>query len=135
MKVKAFKSIIKEAVKEAVVEVLSDNLNNTEVPNSNIPSSPQEQVTPKKLPTENPLQEVLQETYHTMKSNPGEADNFNVPDFNVDLTSEKAQAFSPQQHLPVDTGVPAPSSKFEQDMMKKTAAIVDQMKKTGKLNK
>lgn len=134
MKVKAFKTLIKEAVKEAVIEVLSDNSDNTEISNYSMSSSPQTQEHPMKVQTENPLQEVLQETYQTMISNPEEADRFTVPEYNLNLTSDKAQAFNSQHHLPTNTARSAPTSKFEQDMMKKTTAIVNQMKKTGKLS-
>lgn len=139
MKVKALKSLIKEAVKEAVIEVLSNDLNNDEGTNFKKPSFSSfpsvKEGTSETVNTGNPLQQVLQETYHSMKSNPEELENFKASDFNVNLTSDKAQAFSPQQHSPVDNSPSVHTTKFEQDMMKKTAAIVGQMKKTGKLSK
>lgn len=137
MKVAALKTIIKEAVKEAILELKEEQ---TPIQEST-PGQNWEQDFKKEIGTTNgtslTLEQALQQTRESLT--PAQAKNFlgtGGTSINEDFsfTSRNAKGFIGSNSMN-PTLSSNPVSKLEQDMMKKTAAIVDQMKKTGKLGK
>ena len=137
MKVAALKKIIKEAVKEAILELKEEQTPVQE----NIPRQNWEQEIEKEVSTGNgtslTLEQAIQQTKESLT--PTQAKNFlgtggTYINEDFSFTSRNAKGFIGSNSMN-PTLSSNPASKLEQDMMKKTAAIVDQMKKTGKLGK
>lgn len=150
MKVNALKTIIKEAVKEAITELKEEQLQESNsYPEGNSTSrSSWEKEFGNSIRTTSPtfnknsnqsltLEQAIQQTKENLT--PEVVNQFFNPNstaINEDLsfTSANARGFIPSQSQP---GIPTPSntSKLEQDIMKKSAAVFSHLKKTGSLTK
>lgn len=156
MKVKMFKKLIKECVKEAIKELNEDA---TDIPkeletsydggNTRDPEKGKKVhgEFPKDQPPLSPLQEALEHTRQSLTpdevknlTNGGTSSNNPIQeDFN--FTSKDAKHFPYQSTTPIQSKAPsmnlqfAKTSNMETDMMNKTKAIIDHMKKTNKLSK
>ncbi len=136
MKVDALKELIKQAVKEAINELKEEQLQEKVVP------SPFQRELESIKPTSGgyvhdsssplTLEQAMQQTRNSLTTEDVRSmvgTGVSAPNFNY--TSANAQHYSTPSTEPTS----GPSSKMELDMMKKSAAIVNQMKESGKLGK